>query len=144
MLFKALLDNNTYTQYVDYVTFRALSPIFVKSISLFYTHDNHLYIYLPLLLPIGKVWAIPCYRYTLPNNDKKYLMSNMLVEITGISCHHIVSGEWYRLIDVSKLIYTQLQKKPISHFSGQLWKTELRNEIIFIPYSLTISSASIH
>ena len=71
-------------------------------------------------------------------------MSNMLVEITGISCDHIVSGEWYRLIDVSKLIYTQLQKKPISHFSGQLWKTELRNENIFIPYSLTISSASIH
>ena len=40
--------------------------------------------------------------------------------------------------------YTQLQKKPISHFSGQFWKTELRNVKIFITYSLTISSASIH
>ena len=38
-------------------------------------------------------------------------------------------------------IYTQLQKKPISHFSGQLWKTEWRNENRLIPYSLTISSA---
>ena len=47
-------------------------------------------------------------------------------------------------------IYTQLQKKPISHFSGGggggggLWKIEVRNENIFIPYSSTISSASIH
>ena len=29
--------------------------------------------------------------------------------------------------------YTQLQKKPISHFSGQFWKTELRNENMCIP-----------
>ena len=29
--------------------------------------------------------------------------------------------------------YTQLQKKPISHFSGELWKIEVRNENIFIP-----------
>ena len=41
-------------------------------------------------------------------------------------------------------IYTQLQKKPISHFSGKLWKTEYRNENIFIPYSVAISSASFH
>ena len=27
---------------------------------------------------------------------------------------------------------TQLQKKPISHFSGLLWKSELRNKNIFI------------
>ena len=40
--------------------------------------------------------------------------------------------------------YTQLQKKPLSHFSGQLWKSELRNENIFIPYSVAISSASFH
>ena len=40
------------------------------------------------------------------------------------------------------VIYTQLQKKPISHFSGQLWKSELRNENIFIPYSVAFSSAS--
>ena len=39
-------------------------------------------------------------------------------------------------------IHTQLQKKPISHFSGQLWKSELRNKNIFIPYSVEISSAS--
>ena len=25
--------------------------------------------------------------------------------------------------------YTQLQEKPISYFSGQIWKEELRNEI---------------
>ena len=42
------------------------------------------------------------------------------------------------------LKYTQLQKKPISHFSWQLWKSELRNENIFIPYSVAISPASIH
>ena len=41
-------------------------------------------------------------------------------------------------------IYTQLQKKPISHFSGQLWKSELRNENIFIPYSVAFSSASFY
>ena len=40
--------------------------------------------------------------------------------------------------------YTQLQKKPISHFSGQLWKSELRNENIVIPYSVAFSSASFH
>ena len=39
---------------------------------------------------------------------------------------------------------TQLQKKPISHFLGQLWKSELRNENIFIPYSLANSFASFH
>ena len=38
----------------------------------------------------------------------------------------------------------RLQKKPISHFSGQLWKSELRNENIFIPFSVAISSASFH
>ena len=42
------------------------------------------------------------------------------------------------------LIYTQLQKKPISPFSGLLWKSELRNENIFIPYFVAISSASFH
>ena len=41
-------------------------------------------------------------------------------------------------------IYTQLQKKPISHFSWQLRKSELRNENIVIPYSVAISSASFH
>ena len=41
-------------------------------------------------------------------------------------------------------LYTQLQKKPISHFLGQLWKSELGNENIFIPYSVAISSASFH
>ena len=30
-------------------------------------------------------------------------------------------------------IYTQLQKKPIGHFSGQLRKSELRNENIYCP-----------
>ena len=40
--------------------------------------------------------------------------------------------------------YTQLQKKPISHFSGQLWKSELRNENMFIPYSVAFRSASFH
>ena len=40
--------------------------------------------------------------------------------------------------------YTQLQKKNISYFSGQIWKAELRNKNIFIPCSLTISTASIH
>ena len=30
-------------------------------------------------------------------------------------------------------IHTQLQKKPISHFSGKFLKTELRNENICIP-----------
>ena len=35
-------------------------------------------------------------------------------------------------------------KKPITPFSGELWKKEVRNENTFIPYSLTISSASIH
>ena len=39
-------------------------------------------------------------------------------------------------------MYTQLQKKLISHFSGQLWKSELRNENIFIPYAEANSSAS--
>ena len=34
ILFKALFDNNTYTQFIENVTFRALSPIFVTSISL--------------------------------------------------------------------------------------------------------------
>ena len=42
----------------------------------------------------------------------------------------------------SRTTYTQLQKKPISHFSGQLWKSELGNENIFISYSVAISSAS--
>ena len=41
-------------------------------------------------------------------------------------------------------IYTQIQKKPISHFSGQLWKSELRNENICIPYLVAISLASFH
>ena len=44
----------------------------------------------------------------------------------------------------SDLLYTQLQKKPISHFSGQFWKSELRNENIFITYSVAISSATFH
>ena len=34
-----------------------------------------------------------------------------------LSFHQITLKEW------SMLIYTQLQKKPISHFSGQLWKS---------------------
>ena len=41
-------------------------------------------------------------------------------------------------------LYTQLQKTPISHFLGELWKIEVRNENTFIPYSLTISSESTH
>ena len=42
-------------------------------------------------------------------------------------------------------LYTQLQKKPISYISGQLWKKELKIEKnVFMPYSLRISSASIH
>ena len=40
--------------------------------------------------------------------------------------------------------YTQLQKKPISHFSWELWKQELRNENMFVPYSVAISSESFH
>ena len=40
------------------------------------------------------------------------------------------------------IIYSQLQKKPISYFSGQIWKAELRNENIFIPCSLTCLTAS--
>ena len=38
----SLFDNNTYTQFVENVTFRALSQIFVTWISV-YTHDNGLY-----------------------------------------------------------------------------------------------------
>ena len=37
---------------------------------------------------------------------------------------------------MARIMYTQLQKKPISHFPGQLWKSELRNENIVIPYSV--------
>ena len=44
----------------------------------------------------------------------------------------------------NKYKYTQLQKKPISQFSEQLGKSELRNENIFIPYSVATSSASFH
>ena len=41
-------------------------------------------------------------------------------------------------------IYTQKQKKPISHFSRQVCKSELKNEIIFIPYPVAISFRSFH
>ena len=40
--------------------------------------------------------------------------------------------------------YTQLQKKPISHSSGHLWKSELGNENILIPYCVAFSSASFY
>ena len=47
-------------------------------------------------------------------------------------------------LNIKQCIYTQLQKKPISHFSCHLWKSELRNENIFIPYSVAFSSTSFY
>ena len=73
-----------------------------------------------------------------------------LVKGDGEILEEIVSKERHK--EINKVIYvfythiipvyTQLQKKPISHFSGQLWKSELRNENIVIPYSVAISYAS--
>ena len=40
--------------------------------------------------------------------------------------------------------YTQLQNKPIRHFLEKLWKSELRIENTFIPYSVAFSFASHH
>ena len=57
--------------------------------------------------------------------------------------YHLINGISGAMKE-SILLYTQLQKKPISHFSGHLWKPELRNENIFIPYYVAISSASFH
>ena len=44
----------------------------------------------------------------------------------------------YKFHIFSYFKYTQLQKKPISHFLGQLGLTNEEIKIYFIPYSLTI------
>ena len=75
---------------------------------------------------------------SLPNSENQNEMAHKVAFHRGL--HYLL-----RLNRSSeKEIYTQLQKKPISHFSGNFLKTELRNENICIPQSLTISSASIH
>ena len=71
---------------------------------------------------------------------------------TDKSLKHLKSKDTFLIANVSNYfwkhsgrgssLYIQLQKKPISHFLGQLWKSALGNENIFIPYSVAISSAS--
>ena len=77
-----------------------------------------------------------------------HLYSKNIINSPSCSCGGFESAYHFFFICPiyrhTRTIYTQLQKKPISHFSGQLWKSELRNENIFMPYSVAISSAPFH
>ena len=73
----------------------------------------------------------PILKYTLNKYHVLWLSSFKHLKLP--TCHYMAN-----------CLYTQLQKKPISHFSRQLWKSELTNEKILIPYSVAISSASFH
>ena len=71
ILFKALLNYNTYTQDVAYVTFRALLPIFVTS---FFTHMTIIFIFTnPFRYPLVMLGPFPAID-TLPHYDKKKIL----------------------------------------------------------------------
>ena len=71
ILFKALLNNNAYTQYEDYVTFRALSPTFVKSISFFTLVTITFLFTRPYCYPLVKFGPFPAIDIHFPITIKK-------------------------------------------------------------------------